>query len=315
MFSQFVNGDKFGELASAVYLQKNGQNAFYNVTFASQYPAHTIGNQNFVQNIGTFQQGTASLVLLGAEIKTWKEPASANVCSARLNYVVYPAGVRPANPVFKTITLPKFTECIGGVFPVNGGQCLVGRDQKWQLANANIDLTALCPGPYVLEIYFDFLGSNISSTGCETRRYIGDYGRNYKMNFAINGSGGSKILFTYDDEGNQTSRTIQILTCKTSLRKKESEEVTDDLSPAEEVQMKMYPNPTKDIVHIDAPTKEQGVRTVFVFDFSGKLIKEFSFANITQNTEIDLTTLPANNYLLQVQSSNGEQFTQKIIKL
>ena len=291
MFSQFVSGDKFGELASAVFIKKNGQNTFYNVTFASQTPGHKIGNENFVQNIGTFQQGTASLVLLGAEIKTWKEPTIANVCSARLNYVVYPVYARPAIPVFKTITLPKFTECIGGVFPITGGQCLAGRDQKWQINNANIDLTALCSGPYTLEIYFDFLGSNVSTTGCETRRYIGNYGANYKMNFTIAGSG-SKILFTYDDE-----------------------EVVDNSSPAEEVQMKMYPNPTKDIVHIDAPTKEQGVRSVFVFDLSGKLIKEFSFANITQNTEIDLTTLPANNYLLHVQLSNGEQFTQKIIKL
>ena len=179
-----VFGQNFGEFASAVLLFNCNNSTYYNTTGGGANcinPNCSIQFNN--QNLGSFNTNSLSLILNGGEIKSWKNN-NANVCSARLNYVVYPQGNRPASPTFSVINLPFKCNCCGSVFCDNIGAC-GGNDQKWSLNNANIDLTARPAGNYSIEIYFDYTGDDNSSFNCPTTRYISNGGSNYIANFQL----------------------------------------------------------------------------------------------------------------------------------
>ncbi|MFN4286619.1 MAG: hypothetical protein ACK4E8_11735, partial [Lacibacter sp.] len=106
-------------------------------------------------------------------------------------------------------------------------------DQKWQRVIPNnatnpapINLTALSPGNYVLELYYEVIGSNSSPSGCGDVITLNNGGANYKAFFTIqnpvinstnpvtcNGTEGSIVIsglvpnttytFTYFDDGVQ----------------------------------------------------------------------------------------------------------------
>ena len=175
----FINA-QFSEFGSAVFVQKNGTSAFYNLSGSG---VNLIGSSSFSGDLGSFTSGTGTLSIKGAEIKTWKEYTS-NVCGASLNYLVYKENQRPATPIFSTINLPWRENCSGYSFP-SGGPCSNQRDQKWGIYDQNIDLTNFSPGIYTLEVYITFFGSATTGNGCESTYYVGNYGNNYKMSFTV----------------------------------------------------------------------------------------------------------------------------------
>ena len=85
--------------------------------------------------------------------QTWKDP-SANVCGAKLHYIVYPISAPPANPTFTILDLPFKESCNIGTnsFPT-GGPCFSSNDQKWAKEDYGIDLTIssrrLCLGNFL----------------------------------------------------------------------------------------------------------------------------------------------------------------------
>ncbi|MFM2359372.1 MAG: hypothetical protein RLY16_1365, partial [Bacteroidota bacterium] len=176
----------FGEFASAVYFTACSQNTdssgFFNTTGAG---ANLIGG-NFFQNtnLGTHVQNSGTLTFNGAEIKTFKNPATANICGSKLFYTIY-AGARPASPVFSSINMPFFSNCVAGNFAdFYGGPCSPG-DQKWQAINAGIDLTNMAPGGYTLEVYYQIIGDNNSTSLCRDTTYANNGGSNFISNFTI----------------------------------------------------------------------------------------------------------------------------------
>lgn len=68
--------------------------------------------------------------------------------------------------------------------------------------------------------------------------------------------------------------------------------------------VKIYPNPTSDLIRINNDSKVDFVR---IFDLTGKIVKE------SKSTEIDVRALSAGQYILNVHSGN-EITSQKFIK-
>ncbi|MBL0359448.1 MAG: proprotein convertase P-domain-containing protein [Chitinophagaceae bacterium] len=176
----------FGEFASAAYLTACHNNAdtsgFYNTTGSG---VNLIGGSTYQgTNLGTYVQNSGTLTLNGGEIKTFKNASLANICGTSLFYTVY-SGPRPASPVFTEINMPFFSNCVAGNFAdFYGGPCSPG-DQKWQTINAGIDLTGMAPGGYTLEIYYQVVGDNNSTSLCRDTSYANNGGSNFISTFTI----------------------------------------------------------------------------------------------------------------------------------
>jgi subtilisin-like proprotein convertase family protein len=183
-----VSCSNFGEFASVVYVQtcstNNLTNSYYNTTGSVVNQISTTAYQS--TNFGSYFQNSGQLKLQGGEMKTWKSNPG-NVCGVTLYYRVYPSLSAPSG-AFSAITLPFYENCGGSSF-ATGGPCN-GSDQKWQRpgnANplANIDLTTFAPDTYVLEVYYDITGSNVSNSTCESTVAVNNGGANFISNFTI----------------------------------------------------------------------------------------------------------------------------------
>ena len=174
----------FGSFANAVWLTNCEESDFFN-TFGSGTsligPADNIfPNTDF----GTYVSNSSTFKLRGAEVKTFKS-ATANVCSARLNYRIYPQAGTPGP--FAVMNLPFLEDCNSGTFP-SGGPCNP-RDQKWQevLSDAEfpVDLTAFPAGEYVLEVFYDITGDVNSTTQCDDTILINNEGNNFIATYTL----------------------------------------------------------------------------------------------------------------------------------
>ncbi len=182
------NCNNFGEFASAVLIQtcnnSNTTNSYFNTTgnLANQISPTPYQSHNF----GAYIQNSGQLKLQGGEMKTWKNNPG-NVCGVTLYYRIYPASSTPSGS-FSAITLPFYENCNSGSFP-SGGPC-GGNDQKWQRPGnsnpfANIDLTTFSPDNYVLEIYYDILGSHTSNSNCDATVSVNNNNNNFTSQFSI----------------------------------------------------------------------------------------------------------------------------------
>lgn len=187
LFSTIVQGQAIGISASAVWLSDCNQSDYFN-TSGLIGPA---GNVFSNTNLGVYTQNSGSLILRGGEVRTFKNPATSNVCSARMYYRIYlQSGVPGA---FNIIDLPFADDCDvpGSQFP-SGGSCVAG-DQKWNRVIADgtiipyppVNLTARAPGNYVLEVYYDIAGSSVSTSQCNEVVVLNNSGNNYKALFSI----------------------------------------------------------------------------------------------------------------------------------
>lgn len=76
--------------------------------------------------------------------------------------------------------------------------------------------------------------------------------------------------------------------------------------------IKVYPNPTKDIVYISLDELQSNFEITF-YDISGKLIYEGKM--YTQKKKIDISVLQSGIYILKLKDENGNVFTHKINKI
>ncbi len=187
---QKLNAQSFGPYATAVWMKDCKTDNFFNVT-NTRTPDNLIGPaaNNFVgKHFGVHTQNSGTLVLRGAEVKTYKNVASSNVCGANLRYRIYQVSATPGS--FSTIAMNFFENCDVGQskFAVSGGPCGTG-DQKWQKVipdgSGPINLTTYPPGNYVIEVYFDVSGSFTSTTACDDVTYANNGANNYKAFFSI----------------------------------------------------------------------------------------------------------------------------------
>lgn len=180
--SVFSYSQNFGDFASGIKIN----NTIYNTSgVAPNQINSSFGALDFdSQNLGVWGQNSSCAKITGGEIKTWKNTFG-NVCSAKLYWRVYPIG----NPsgIFNVIPLSTISDCdtSTNAFYDGLGPCSNG-DQKWKEYNLNIDfVNGLIPGSYILEIYYDYTGSDASNSTCETTKYISNNNNNYKATFTI----------------------------------------------------------------------------------------------------------------------------------
>lgn len=186
-FCNLLQAQNFGASVSAVYISNCNTDDFYNTT-GSVWPTGFNG-----LNLGAYRQGSNSLILRGAQLRTFKNPASSNVCATpapKMYYRVYLASSVPGP--FSSIDLQLLEACDvpSGNYP-SGGSCVDG-DQKWErvipdgsTSPAPIDLTTNATGNYILEVYYEISGSNSSPSLCNETVTINNGGNNFKANFYI----------------------------------------------------------------------------------------------------------------------------------
>ncbi|MFC0774724.1 hypothetical protein ACFEL9_17375, partial [Terrimonas sp. R1] len=183
-------GQTFGTKASAVWLSDCNQSNFFNTSGSGADIIGPVSNSFSSNNFGVHTQNSGTLILRGAELRTFKDPV-ANVCDARLHYRIYPQSTAPG--AFTIIDLPLLSDCNmpGGTYP-GGGTCVAG-DQQWNRVIPDgtitpyspVDLTIFSPGNYVLEVYYSITGSSTSTTGCDETIVLNNGGANYSAFFSI----------------------------------------------------------------------------------------------------------------------------------
>ncbi len=176
LFCHYTQAQSFGANASAIWITNCTQSAFLNTT-------GSIGSSDLPSNLGVYTQNSGSLIFSGAQLNSFKDTASSNVCSVRIYYNIH----LQSNPAgsFTSVDLPLLETCNGSnQFPSDGSSCSAG-DQKWQNFFPDVDLTANAPGNYVLEVYYEISGSNTTTTLCDDLITLNNGGANYKSSFSI----------------------------------------------------------------------------------------------------------------------------------
>jgi hypothetical protein len=223
---------QFDFYATAINLAVDGNAVYYNNTSPGNDQA--IGSLPFQNaSIGTFHQNSGNLKVTGAEVKTFKG-SSGNTCSATLFFTVYKEGERPQAPVYTSIGLGFYDNCVSGACENFEGHyntlgcCKLG-DQKWQFPgggngggnDGNVDITSREPGDYILEVYYRITGNGNGTDGCDNERYDNNSSApaNYTARFSISPSlpvhfgtisairekSGNRISWnTYTEVGNQS---------------------------------------------------------------------------------------------------------------
>lgn len=135
----------------------------------------------------------------------------------------------------------------------------------------------------------------------------------------------SKVTYAYDAAGNRISRTIviqaQLRAAEEEVEKEETEieeEVEEIEEPTiysevlSELLIKIYPNPTQGLLHIEIENLPPDVTArIALYQLTGKLIT--ARENITSSTEIDITGQVPGVYILKIVA--GENQTEwRIIK-
>lgn len=209
-FSPFSQNAEFGEFASAAFIENCGVGAYYNTTGEGANCINPDCNTELDgTDFGAFNQFSGGLILQGGEIKTWKTD-NGNVCGANLCYAVYLAGETPEAEDFSCIPLPFQSDCCGTEFCDGFGPC-GGNDQKWFEQTAGIDLTANAIGSYIIEVYFDYAGSDSDPSDCDvSRRIEKSGGEGFIATFEIVENGAATIctllpveLVTFEVNGNE----------------------------------------------------------------------------------------------------------------
>lgn len=104
--------------------------------------------------------------------------------------------------------------------------------------------------------------------------------------------------FGYDAAGNRTSRTISLKSAEIN-----NETATSQLEKPFEDNIgfgttRIYPNPTKGILHVEIVSGMEQLAALTVHDLNGKLVVEKK--SITFNCDINLSPFPAGTYILRI---------------
>jgi hypothetical protein len=127
-----------------------------------------------------------------------------------------------------------------------------------------------------------------------------------------------KREYEYDAAGNRTARRVLILQKTSStLGHKSANNDSEGNEPIlideiEDIRLKVYPNPTTSIVHINieqVDLLQNG--SIHIYNTIGTHIKSQSINSL--NTSIDLSSYPSGIYLITIMI-NGKETKWKIIK-
>ena len=72
--------------------------------------------------------------------------------------------------------------------------------------------------------------------------------------------------------------------------------------------IKLYPNPVKDVLKIDIPNNET-ITNICIYNVSGQKVKTFSLPK-----EMNVESLPKGNYIIEITTDKDQKYTSKFIK-
>jgi len=121
------------------------------------------------------------------------------------------------------------------------------------------------------------------------------------------------IHFAYDNAGNQIKRSFAI--SKSANQIAEVAETFVEEKQEEISLLEYYPNPVENNLTITwAKSINSNVTSVFVFNMSGKLIKNFSPSQKGQELILSFHDVATGVYIINITFSNGKQDSFKILK-
>lgn len=138
---------------------------------------------------------------------------------------------------------------------------------------------------------------------------------------------GSKLMFAYDNSGNQKQRFYCAIGCSIPTPPAgrpyaENEESTESIVDVEELidedkkfEVILSPNPTKGValIKLNSNSDISFSHDVNIYNNAGILIGIVT-SDSKKELEIDLTNLPSGIYLVHIHLSNGKSITKQIIK-
>lgn len=128
----------------------------------------------------------------------------------------------------------------------------------------------------------------------------------------------TKIKFSYDNAGNQVSRTLCV-NCppETGKQVKEIEAIVeDDLEniPGEDM-ISYYPNPVKEELYLKWElTNDNYVTSIQLFSLTGQVLRTFEGTKITNTQNILFQSYPSGVYVVLLNYKSGAPKSFKIIK-
>ncbi len=127
-----------------------------------------------------------------------------------------------------------------------------------------------------------------------------------------------KIVFTYDDAGNQSLRELCINCMNPNARyiNNPKDLKKEDLVKSEVSNLiSYYPNPVQEELYLSWElANNNAVTSIQIYDLNGRLLRTFQGLAILNSQTIPFIEYPAGNYLVMLVYTNGEQKTIKIIK-
>jgi len=126
---------------------------------------------------------------------------------------------------------------------------------------------------------------------------------NYRTQVLNNNLAGTSIRFAFQNDGNdQYVMFLDNITLTATVPMSSNEFFANNL--------KIYPNPTKDIINLSTSTTL--INNVDVTDLNGRIVKSFDLSGISQ-TELNVSDLTSGMYFVSVETDLGKG-TTKIIK-
>lgn len=129
------------------------------------------------------------------------------------------------------------------------------------------------------------------------------------------------LNFSYNDIGNQilreSSYSVNTVSNKKLVDEQANEQLTDKQKLVDDLknQLVLYPNPTKDIIYVNLPSKYMTlISEISLIDFTGKTIPLFYKRNKGDKLKIDFTIQPTGIYIVQFRLEGSLIVTKRIIK-
>lgn len=133
----------------------------------------------------------------------------------------------------------------------------------------------------------------------------------------INCTAQDKIIFTYDDAGNQVERELCINCSLAGKKIKDSKEITKEDFITSEVsdEIRYYPNPVKEELYLTWElVNDKTVSSIEVYAINGQTLQSFQNRDKVKLQVIPFHSYPSGVYAVVLRYNNGEQKSIKIIK-
>lgn len=128
----------------------------------------------------------------------------------------------------------------------------------------------------------------------------------------------TKINFSYDDAGNQTSRVLCInciAKATTDDTKEKAVSTEENLEKVTEDLISYYPNPVKEELYLQWDLKEDNyVTSVKVYSIAGQVVRNYKTNGATKNLIIPFQSFPSGVYIVLLSYKAGEDKSLKIVK-